>query len=148
MRQCTIVGLERLEARVQHRSDRGGQGLTSSRPREARKFFDEQGISSAPLDDPRHELGARLLPERRARDALRGSLSELTQHELGRVLPGPRQQLAYLGAREPDHEERALRREPKGVGDQLEDRVVGPVQILQDEHERALLAFCGEPLTQ
>ena len=109
-----------------------------------RQLLDEQRVAVGALDDAGHDLGGRRRVEQRAQqvgdvagtEAVELEVACAPAGQLGRELaqrvPG-RDVLAAVGA-DRAHGQRA------GVagdeGDQVERRAVGPVQVLEDQHDR------------
>jgi hypothetical protein len=82
-----------------------------------------------PSDELLEEAGSLLLGERRERDECRVALAAAPA--------GPA--VEELGARSAEDEDRHVRRPVDEVVDEVEEAVVRPVQILEDEDERSLI---------
>ena len=86
-------------------------------------------VEQRPLEQRLDETGGVLVRERRERDRERVRLAAAP----------PRPALQELGARGREYEQRNAARPLDQLVDELQQRIVGPVQILEHEHERPLL---------
>jgi hypothetical protein len=139
----TLFGGETVEASGEKGLDRRGHPqLAAVLCREGDHLLDEERVALGDLDDPvALAFGQLRLSEKVGDQHLRRALRERFQHQhhRARLGRGPRRPLLQkLRTSEADEEHRRVARPLREILDQVEKARLGPVDILEDEHEGAL----------
>ena len=126
---------ERGRHRGRHADRLGLADCAARRARPARELLEVERVAAALLVDHR--------PRGRAEHRPRLGLAQRPEPQLGhepvaaRRLQRGQQRVRHLpGAERERDQQRRRRRPPQQVGDQLDRRVVGPVDVVEDQHER------------
>ena len=143
--------LQPVQASLQERAQRARQRRASGEAPldlERHDLLREQRAAAAALGDPVAGGRRRIVPAQQLGDQLGGvrRLQGLDGHDLARGAgPGPRGHgVEELGPRADEHEDRPYR-ERAEVLDQVDEPLLGPVQVLERHHQRLGL---GEPLEE
>ena len=144
LEQLLLLGRQRVEAGGDDPLDRlGKDDFVRPRLEHARELLRVERIAARVREQPRLKVGVdRRPPEQRVQECRRLLLGERRQQDRRRVdlaaapVGATRQQLGPGGA---EDQQRHAARPVDEVVDEVEQRVVGPVQVLEDEDERALV---------
>ena len=137
MREHRALGrLETVDARGQHRLDRRRQRRRLAADRH--ELLEEQRVALAGLHAPRRERSAAGVLDELVRLVVRARRARAPTGRLRRRPGGPR--LEQLRACEADEQNRGAAREHHEVLEQVQQRRLRPVDVLDDDDERTLAA--------
>ena len=136
---AALLDVERLQAGLHDGQHRLGEGRALPLGDGPDQLLEEEGVAVGPLHQAGHRLGGGGAPQRRAHQALAGAAGEAAQVDLLDAAPGPEigEDLVYLRAAEPEHQEGPRLQVAEGGVDELDGGQVPPVEILEHQHEGA-----------
>ena len=130
--------LQRAHHRARHARLAGLRGDAAARRVLARELLQEEGVAAARLEDLPAHGGGDAVPEQRLRVRERQRPQRVLDHApvaLGGRQRGGEQRPHRRGPERQHEQDRAARGPAQQRGDRLQRRVVGPLQIVQREHD-------------
>ena len=131
-RPCSVAGSTPMRAAAPGESE----CLDLAHQRD--ELFDEERVAAAALEQEVEHVVGEVLAEQLPCEAGRGlGVERVDVHDERVVVPaGQRPPLLEAGARGPDEHEREVAQALQQPFDQVEDEIVGPVEVGEREHER------------